>query len=89
MPSVRGGQTLWVRLPHGDGSSFAQTALRHGVAVLPGPGLDADGGSEQYIRLHFLSTPEELSEAARRLAAAWQEYRVPGARVTSSPAMAV
>ncbi|MGW4248493.1 aminotransferase-like domain-containing protein, partial [Nocardia sp. NPDC004722] len=28
VPPVTGGQTLWVRLPHGDGTSFAQTALR-------------------------------------------------------------
>lgn len=88
-PVVSGGQTLWVRLPHGDGTSFAQTALRHGVAVLPGPGLDADGRSEQYIRLHFLAPPEELTEAVQRLAAAWRDYRVPGSRVTSAPAIAV
>lgn len=88
-PPVPGGQTLWIRLPHGDGPSFAQTALRHGVAVLPGPGLDADGRSEQYIRLHFAVNHEELTEAVRRLATAWQDYRVPGARVGSPPAMAV
>jgi len=89
VPAVRGGQTLWVRLPHGDGTSFAQSALRHGVAVLPGPGLDADGRSEQYVRLHFIASPDELSEAARRLAAAWADYRAPHGRVTSPPAMAV
>jgi DNA-binding transcriptional MocR family regulator len=53
-PAVRGGQTLWIRLPHGDGRSFAQTALRHGVAVLPGDGLDADGHSEHGDRLAFV-----------------------------------
>lgn len=76
-PAVRGGQTLWVRLPHGDGRSFAQTALRHGVAVLPGTGLDADGHSEKYVRLHFLAPPDDLSEAVRRLAAAWRSYDAP------------
>jgi DNA-binding transcriptional MocR family regulator len=88
-PAVRGGQTLWVRLPHGDGTSFAQTALRHGVAVLPGTGLDADGHSEQYVRLHFLAPPDELSEAVRRLAAAWRDYDTPTERVTMPPTMAV
>lgn len=88
-PVVSGGQTLWVRLPHGDGTSFAQTALRHGVAVLPGPGLDADGSSEQYIRLHFLAPEDELTEAVHRLATAWRDYRAPGNRVTSPPAIAV
>ncbi|MFE7586641.1 PLP-dependent aminotransferase family protein [Streptomyces gardneri] len=69
-----GGQTLWVRLPHGDGVSFAQLALRHGVAVLPGATADALGGSLRHLRLHFLAPPEVLTEAVRRLAAAWAEY---------------
>ncbi|WP_121832260.1 PLP-dependent aminotransferase family protein [Streptomyces sp. S1] len=76
-----GGQTLWVRLPHGDGVSFAQLALRHGVAVLPGATADALGGSVRHLRLHFLAAPEVLTEAVRRLAAAWAEYtpgREPG-----------
>ncbi|MFD7571503.1 PLP-dependent aminotransferase family protein [Streptomyces sp. NPDC059810] len=69
-----GGQTLWVRLPHGDGVSFAQVALRHGVAVLPGATTDALGGSVRQLRLHFLLPREVLTEAVRRLAAAWAEY---------------
>lgn len=73
-PPVTGGQTLWARLPHGDGDSFDQTALRHGVAVLPGSGLDASGGSKEFIRIHFLATPDVLVEAVRRLATAWQAY---------------
>jgi DNA-binding transcriptional MocR family regulator len=70
VPPVRGGQTLWVRVPRGDGTSFAQAALRHQVAVLPGNGLDASGHSAEYLRLHFLAPPDELTEAVRRLAAA-------------------
>jgi DNA-binding transcriptional MocR family regulator len=73
-PPVPGGQTLWVRLPRGDGSSFAQTALRHGVAVLPGNGLDASEHSERYLRLHFIAAPDRLTEAVRRLARAWRAY---------------
>ncbi|MBP2583274.1 DNA-binding transcriptional MocR family regulator [Streptomyces sp. PvR006] len=69
-----GGQTLWVRLPHGDGVSFAQVALRHGVAVLPGATTDALGGSVRHLRLHFLLPREVLTKAVRRLAAAWAEY---------------
>ncbi|MFE2555579.1 PLP-dependent aminotransferase family protein [Streptomyces sp. NPDC059352] len=69
-----GGQTLWVRLPHGDGVTFAQLALRHGVAVVPGATTDALGGSLRHLRLHFLAPPEVLTEAVRRLAAAWAEY---------------
>jgi DNA-binding transcriptional MocR family regulator len=87
VPSVPGGQTLWVRLPYGDGTSFAQTALRHGVAVLPGVGLDAEGGSTEYVRLHFLLPPDALSETVHRLTEAWHDYQ-PG-RVPSMPTLAV
>ncbi|MBT2438679.1 PLP-dependent aminotransferase family protein [Streptomyces sp. ISL-36] len=73
-PPASGGQTLWVRLPYGDGVAFAQVALRHGVAVLPGATMDALGGSTRRLRLHFLLPPAVLSEAVRRLAAAWREY---------------
>ena len=73
-PPVAGGQTLWVRLPHGDGTSFAQVAMRYGVAVLPGGAVDASGGSRRYLRLHFLTSPDRLTEAVRRLAAAWRAY---------------
>ena len=88
-PPVRGGQTLWVRLPYGDGTSFAQTALRHRVAVLPGSGLDVSGRSEDYLRIHYLATPADLTEAVPRLATAWRAYRPPAARVTAPAAMSV
>ncbi|MFF7775757.1 PLP-dependent aminotransferase family protein [Streptomyces tanashiensis] len=78
-----GGQTLWVRLPHGDGVSFAQLALRHGVAVLPGATTDALGGSLRRLRLHFLTSPEVLTEAVRRLACAWEEYTAGPARAAA------
>ncbi|MDT3443216.1 MULTISPECIES: PLP-dependent aminotransferase family protein [unclassified Pseudofrankia] len=88
-PAVPGGQTLWVRLPRGDGTSFAQTALRHGIAILPGTGLDAGVGSHEYLRLHFLATPEDLSEAVRRLTAAWRVYHPQPHRTPSTPTLAI
>jgi DNA-binding transcriptional MocR family regulator len=89
VPTVHGGQTLWIRLPRGDGTSFAQTALRHGVAVLPGSGLDATGGSTEYIRLHFIAPCAQLSEAVARLARAWRGYRSPARTATSPPPLAI
>jgi DNA-binding transcriptional MocR family regulator len=88
-PPVRGGQTLWIRLPRGDGNSFAQIALRHRVAVLPGSGLDASGYSTEYLRIHFLLPPDELTDAVRRLASAWHAYHPPAVRVASPAALAV
>ena len=48
-PEPDGGLTLWVRLPGtgtgpADSGAFAQAALRHGVAVVPGRLLSASGG---------------------------------------------
>jgi DNA-binding transcriptional MocR family regulator len=88
-PPVPGGQTLWVRLPRGDGTSFAQTALRHGVAILPGSGLDASGHSQDHVRLHFIARTQDLTEAVRRLAEAWRAYQPPPAPAVSPPAMSV
>ena len=89
VPEIRGGQCLWVRLPEGDGNSFAQTALRHGLAILPGSGLDVTGNSESYVRLHFRARPEDLTEAVARLTTAWQAYHPPADRVSPRPAIAI
>jgi DNA-binding transcriptional MocR family regulator len=89
VPPVPGGQTLWVRLPRGDATSFAQAALRHRVAVLAGPGLDAAGRSQRRLRLPFLAAPDVLTEAVTRLAGAWHAYQPPPAPATAPPALSV
>ncbi|MGV9680797.1 aminotransferase-like domain-containing protein [Nocardia sp. NPDC003482] len=89
VPRVTGGQTLWIRLPHGDGTSFAQRALRHGVAILPGCGLDPSGGHADHIRISFVAAPHTLREAARRLAEAWQAYDPPLRPTPGPPPLAV
>ncbi|MEV0339379.1 PLP-dependent aminotransferase family protein [Nocardia sp. NPDC050713] len=89
VPTVSGGQTLWIRLPRGDGTSFAQRALRHGVAILPGAGLDASGGSIDHFRISFVADPDNLREAARRLAEAWRTYEPPDHPSAGSPPLAV
>jgi len=73
----------------GDGTSFAQAALRHGVAVLAGAGLDVSGAGDRYLRLHFVASRDDLTEAVRRLAAAWRSYRPPAARPGPLPAITV
>ncbi len=71
-----GGLTLWARLPdQADGGAFAQAALRHGVAVVPGRLLaagtagTANAGTRDYVRLAFTKPPDLLRAAVRVLAA--------------------
>ncbi|MGY4772601.1 aminotransferase-like domain-containing protein [Kribbella sp. CWNU-51] len=89
VPTIQGGQTLWVKLPQGDGNSFAQTALRHGLAILPGAGLDVTGASDPYVRLHFRARPDDLTEAVTRLTTAWHAYNPPADRVHPRPTIAI
>jgi DNA-binding transcriptional MocR family regulator len=84
-PEPDGGLTLWIRLPPGpgqaDGGTFAQAALRHGVAVVPGRLLSASAGgasgsgggtspASECLRLAFTQAPDVLARSAVALAAA-------------------
>jgi len=69
-----GGLFLWVKLPSGDARELAQTALRHGVVILPGPLMSATGRYAGFIRIPFIAEPEALRTGVRRLAAAWRDY---------------
>jgi DNA-binding transcriptional MocR family regulator len=69
-PDPQGGLSLWVRLPGGaDAGAFAQTALRGGVAVVPGHLLSASGQASEYLRLAYTQPPGILAWAAAALAA--------------------
>ena len=73
-PEPDGGLSLWVRLPSqtGNGSAdsgaFAQAALRHGVAVVPGRLLSATSQASEYLRLAFTQPPPMLVGAVTTLA---------------------
>ena len=95
-PDPDGGLTLWVRLPgpeepagpaepagpsQADSGAFAQAALRHGVAVVPGRLLSASAGgasggaggtsqASEYMRLAFTQAPDVLARSAVALASA-------------------
>jgi DNA-binding transcriptional MocR family regulator len=69
-----GGQTLWVALPCADASAFAQTALRNGVAVLPGSAFDPAGGHRDHLRIPFLADPATITRAVTQLADAWRQH---------------
>ncbi|MDX6741398.1 PLP-dependent aminotransferase family protein [Actinocorallia sp. A-T 12471] len=67
-----GGMCLWARLPFPVATCLSETALRHGVRVIPGPMFGADGVLEDYLRLPFAKSPDQLREAVTRLAAAYE-----------------
>ena len=63
-----------MKLPHGDATGFAQIALRHGVAVVPGPLASPDGGGVDRLRLPFVHDAETMTEGVQRLARAWRAF---------------
>ncbi len=69
-PEPDGGLCLWARLPgEADSGAFAQAALRHGVAVVPGRLLSASTEASSFVRLAFIQPPDVLRSAVRSLAA--------------------
>ncbi|HEV3457924.1 MAG TPA: PLP-dependent aminotransferase family protein [Thermoanaerobaculia bacterium] len=67
-----GGLCLWVRLPRGNAEELARHALRHGVAIVPGPTCSPRDAWENYLRLPFVLAQGELNEGIARLARAWE-----------------
>jgi DNA-binding transcriptional MocR family regulator len=69
-----GGLSVWATLPRGNADELAEVALRHGVAVVPGPALSVDQGNRRAVRLVFTTPEPALTEGLHRLAAAWNSY---------------
>jgi DNA-binding transcriptional MocR family regulator len=69
-----GGLSLWVELPHGDAGAFAQVAMRHGVAVVPGSLASPTGGCAERLRIPFVLEAAPMKEGVERLARAWAAY---------------
>jgi DNA-binding transcriptional MocR family regulator len=70
----QGGQSLWIRLPQGDGEGFGQAALREGVVVIPGPLVSPTRSFSDHVRLVYLQESYVLREGVARLATAWERY---------------
>jgi len=82
----RGGPSLWVRLPSGTATAYAQVALRYGVEVIPGDVMSPTSDHGDHLRLPFTLEPPVLEETVRRLAAAWRAYTpVDDERTASRP----
>ena len=69
-----GGLSIWVQLPSPNAEAFAQTALRHRVAVATAPALSPSTAHPDRLRLSFSGPADELVEGVKRLAAAWDEH---------------
>jgi DNA-binding transcriptional MocR family regulator len=69
-----GGLFLWVRLPFGEATSFAQFAARAGVRILPGSSMTVDGSCAEYVRLPFAVCRARIEAGVARLASAWRRY---------------
>jgi DNA-binding transcriptional MocR family regulator len=70
-PEPAGGLSIWVRLPAMQAETFAQLALRHGVAVATSQALSASGDHGDRIRISFSGPPDVLEEGVSRLVSAW------------------
>jgi len=70
-----GGLALWAELPTASGTAVAAEAERRGVIVAPGPLFAAEGGLDQFVRIPWSRPVDELEEAVRRLATAWDAVR--------------
>jgi len=70
-----GGLTLWVQIPEGSATELAQLAMRHGVAVIPGPFFDPQALHDTSLRLPYVLPPDEIERGIARLAEAWNRYR--------------
>lgn len=78
-----GGFFLWVDLRGKysgiDTEELFPTALRHGVAYIPGPAFTDSGSQRHSLRLCFAtSSPERIDEGVSRLGAALDEFAAAG-----------
>ncbi|WP_309647844.1 PLP-dependent aminotransferase family protein [Nocardioides sp.] len=70
-----GGLALWCQLPGPLGTALADEAERRGVIIAPGPVFAAEGGLDQFVRIPWTRSGDELEEAVRRIATAWSVVR--------------
>jgi DNA-binding transcriptional MocR family regulator len=84
-----GGLSLWVELPAPVSNALAATSERFGVRLAAGPRFGVDGAFERFVRLPFTLPPEDLMEAARRLAETYARLRPAPASARASSAAVV
>jgi DNA-binding transcriptional MocR family regulator len=70
-----GGLAMWCELPAALGTAVTAQAERLGVIVAPGPAFAVEGGLDRFVRIPWTRPGDDLEEAVRRLAAAWDVVR--------------
>lgn len=68
-PVPEGGLSLWCTLDAPISTRLAVAAENHGIRLAPGARFGVHGGMERNLRIPFALPPEQLSDAARQLAA--------------------
>jgi hypothetical protein len=81
-----GGLALWCELPEALGTATTVEAERRGAVVAPGPVFAVEGGLDRHVRIPWTASPETLTEAVRRLAAAWDHVSARAGRDAARPA---
>ncbi|MFC5179206.1 PLP-dependent aminotransferase family protein [Nocardioides taihuensis] len=70
-----GGLALWCELPDALATPLVAEAERLGVILAGGPVFAVEGGLGRFVRLPWTRPVEELEEAVRRVARAWDVVR--------------
>jgi DNA-binding transcriptional MocR family regulator len=81
-----GGLAMWCELPAALGTAVTVEAERLGVIVAPGPAFAVEGGLDRFVRIPWTRPGDDLEEAVRRLAAAWDRVTRDGSGSDRTPA---
>ncbi|TDD99917.1 PLP-dependent aminotransferase family protein [Jiangella asiatica] len=68
------GASMWIRLPEGSATAFAQHAGRLGVSILAGPTFSCADRLDDHVRVAFAARPEVIVHGLGRLSRAWREF---------------
>lgn len=67
-----GGASLWVRLPIPMATAVAQRAERLGVLILPGPTFSSVDALDDYLRIGFATSAEDVHRGLEMIKSAWE-----------------
>jgi DNA-binding transcriptional MocR family regulator len=72
-PMSAGGMSIWVELDAPLATPLTLLAAQAGVQLVPGARFGVDGTLERFLRVPYALPPDELDEAVRILASAWDQ----------------